>query len=300
MRKQLLYARRLFGDIGPLNKDPVTNLPGRILAPAVSIDGVYQEYDEQSETAHFTIGSRMVVDERTYHYSRATHAIGANGTFYLSVITDQYLAVSEQLTIAPASLVDTSSLVVGNAAGQFQGGDVDADELVGGWLEIWPAAHPNYIIWRRITSNTAQVAGAPASITFTVDRPLNFAVAVGSLVGIHPSIYRAVQSSFDAGLGFYQVAVGLPPIPVTIDYYFWLQTWGPCWIGASLLEWPLGHAANFVDLYFSTNEGGSRSSLQPAAACGGAIATAESPQRIGYALGAGNYGPGSMMLQLAP
>lgn len=297
MRRSLLYARRVRGDLGPLNIDPVTNLPGRILAPAVSLTGYYQDYDEQTVTQHFTIGSRMVVDERSYHYSRATHAIGDFGTFYMSVMTDQYLAVNEQNTVAPAAVTGDYTIAVGNAAGQFQAGTVVADELVGGWLEIWPGG--NYIIWRRITANTGQVAGAPAEITFTLDRPLNLDVAIGQLVGIHPSIYRAVQCSVDAGLGAYQVAVGLPPIPVTLNWYFWLQTWGPCFIGASLLSWPLS-IANYVDLYFSINEGGSRSSLQPNPACGGAIATAESPQRIGYAIGAGNYGPGSVMLQLAP
>jgi len=299
-----LYGRRIRGDIGPIGIDPRTRQPGAILAPAVSLTGAEQYYDEESAVQNFTLGSRMQVDERTYHYARAALAIVDTinpGTLYLAVMTDQILAVNDLLSAAPARVVGDVTVVVTNGGAGFQAGTVVADELVGGYVEIWSGG--NQMMWRRIIANTGQVAGVPGTITITVDRPFNHNVAVLSQVTVHPSIYRATMSFVDAGLADHCVAVGLPPIPVPINHYYWLQTWGPCFVGPTGLGvWPLAAAAagQFIDVYFSMNEGGSKSSLLANPLAGGPIATTESPQRIGYALGAGNYGSGEIMLQLAP
>ena len=280
-----ILGRRVKGDV-ILGTDPITNAPGRIIAPAVPITESDQFYNEQSAVPNYTIGSRMVVDERTYHYARASLAISNVGTYRLAVSRDQILAINDLLSAAPAKVVGDTTVVVTVAA--FQGGVVAADELVGGYIEIWPVAGGNQFMWRRIIANTAVAAGL---VTITVDRPFNFAVGLLSQVTVHPSIYRATVSAFDAGLAGYAVAVGLPPVPVTINWYYWLQTWGPCFIAPTGV-WPLG-ALNFVDVYFHS-DGCINSSL------GEAIGAGNSPQRVGYALGAGNYGSGEVMLQLAP
>jgi len=244
-----------------------------------------QDIHEQSLLQRYPIGQRYAVDERVYHYSKAALAIGNVGTYRLSVCTDQILALNDVLTVAPAAVVGDKAVTV--AVGAFQGGVVAKNEFVNGYLEMWPVAGGNQFMYRRIMGNTAVAGG---NITITVDKAFNFAVGVGSQVTIHPSVYRAVMSAFDAGLVGYQVAVGLPTIPVTNGYYFWNQTYGPCFI-APTGTWPLG-AANFVDVYMH-QDGCINSSL------GEGIGTTVSPQRVGYTLGAGNYGTGNVMLQLA-
>lgn len=245
-----------------------------------------QDIYQESAIQRYPIGLRYAVDERVFRYAKSGITMLNHATYRLAVCTDQILAINDLLSVAPAKVIGDTTVKV--AVGTFQGGVVAANELIGGYVEIWPVAGGNQFMWRLIKSNTAVSGG---QFTITVDKPFNFAVGIASQVSIHPSIYRAVKPAFQAGLGAYQVAVGLPPIPVTLNYYFWLQTWGRCFI-APTGTWPLA-AANFVDVYMHS-DGCINSSL------GEGIGTTVSPQRIGYALGAGLYGTGEVMLQLAP
>lgn len=243
-----------------------------------------QDIFEQSATQKFVIGSPKVLDERVYRYTKAITALVAPCTYRLVVATDQILAISDLLSVAPAA--PAGGVTINLAVGTFQGGVVAKDEFKSGWAEIWPVAGGNQFMWRRIVANSAVSAG---NFSITVDKPLNLAVGVASLVVVHPSIYRAVKMATDAGLAGFQMAVGVPPIPVAINNYFWLQTWGPCVVGPTG-AFPLS-IADYVDVYLHS-DGCIHSSK------GEAIGTNESPQRVGYVIGAGNYGTMSIMLQL--
>jgi len=281
VRKKTLYARRLRGDIGPLNTDPVTNLPGRILAPAVSLDGVYQDYDQESVTAHFEIGSRMVVDERTFHYSQAVAAIVYPNAFRLAVSTDQILAVNDLIsTTATTVLGRTVTLTVAG----FQGGAVPENDLRNGYVECNSVGQ---YAWRKIVSNTVAAGGV---ITITVDRPFGQIFPIGAQFSIHKSLYKNVADATTAALVGFAPAIGVPPIPVQIAYYFWLQTYGPCFIGPTG-AFPLS-VANQYDVYYHS-DGTTNSSLAEG------IAAQPSPQRIGRVMGSGNYGSGAVFLELA-
>jgi hypothetical protein len=285
--KSRLYGRRIRGDIGPIGIDPRTRLPGAILAPAVSLTGADQYYDEETAIQNFTLGSRMQVDDRVYYYSRASAAIALPTAAYrLAVSTDQILAINDLLSVG-ATLAGATQVVV--TVGAFQGGVVAADELFGGYVEIWPVAGTGFM-WRKITANTGTVVGG--NITITVDRPMENVVGAASQVSIHPSVYRNVQSAVTAGLVGFATVVGLPPRAVQNGYYFWLQTWGPCFI-APTGAWPLS-AANRYDVYF--HQDGTTADFNAEYAAG----ANPSPQRVGYVMGAGNYGCGQVMLQLCP
>lgn len=290
MKRTQVLGRRIRGDIGPTNTEKVTNLPGRIIAPAVSLTGVYQDYDEQSATANFTLGSRIVVDERTYHYARAGAALVAPCTYRLAVNADLNAATSWGMTSGGITAGQRTIVVTHGNFGEVAT-TVGLNELVGGWIEFWGAA--NAFAWRRITGNTASLAGVPATITITVDRPWNFTQAGGvGQVALHRNIYRNTQQM--GALPTYQSANGVPPIPVTIGWFFWIQTWGPCYI-ASQLGNP-GAVADFRDVY--AGAGGAILSLTDAFAAGAHV----SPQRVGYAMGMSTNGDGNndIMLQLAP
>jgi len=295
--KSKLYGRRIRGDIGPIGLDPRTRLPGAILAPAVSLTGADQYYTEESDVKNFDLGSRMVVDQRAFHYAKAGHAIAdPAGTVYLAVMTEP-LSDLWLLIAAPAKVIGDTTLAI--TIGGFQNNVLVADELVDGFIEIWPNAPAGSFMWRRIIANTAPDApGAGGVFTVTVDRPFNHDVALGGPGGciIHPNIYRETMSAVDAlaegCIGGCTVAVGLPPIPVPLDHYYWLQTYGPCCIGPTTdkpLEIPY-----FVDVYFYEN--GSVASLHYFLTTLGHIG----PQRVGYALGAENIRNMQVMLQLAP
>ena len=290
--KSRLYGRRIKGDVGPIGIDPRTRLPGAILAPAVSLTGAEQYYDEQSEVQNFDFGSRMVVDERTFHYSRAGAALVAPCTYRLAVNADLNAATTWGMALNVDIAVGdvTCTITPGVGYGEVPN-TIGLNELVGGWIEIWGAA--NAFAWRRIIGNTAILVGVPATMVVTVDRPFNFiVVAAAGVAALHRSIYRNTQTG-----GVYpgvESANGLAPIPVTIGNFFWLQTWGPCFI-APQFNAP-GFAVGSRDVYLGAN--GSVLDKLAAEALGANI----SPQRIGYAMGASTLADGNsdIMLQLAP
>jgi len=282
MRKSTLYGRRIRGDIGPLNTDPVRRLMSRIIAPAVCLTGVYQDYDEEDITQNFTIGSRMQVDDRVFYYSQAVAALAYPQQYHLVVSTDQILADNDCVSTTATTVVGRTVTV--DVTG-FQGGVVAENELEGGYAEF------NFggvlFCWRRIVSNLAAVANA---CTITVDRPFGAIYPIGAGVTLHKSIYKSVDSAAHSALFTYQPAIGVPPIEVQIDYYFWLQTYGPCWIGPTG-AFPLS-VADFYDVYYHTM-GETNSSL------GVGIGATVSPQRVGHVMGSGAYGSGAVFLELA-
>jgi len=220
VRKNLIYARRLRGDIGPLNNDPASNLPGRIIAPAVSVTGVRQEYDEASTTQHYKIGSRMVVDERVFHYGKA----GATLDCGLGAFNTYTQHISFALVAIAASGATSIVVTVGAGDGVAADGVIAEDELVGGYVVIFPADMTE-VMNRRVVGNTAGTSGNP--MTVDLDRPLSTALVGTDHAEIMASQYLNVQTG--GPYGFHTV-VGMPPISATINQYLWLQTWGPVWI----------------------------------------------------------------------
>lgn len=286
-----ILGRRVSGDIN-LGNDPIANRLGRIIAPAQRLL-VDQDYDETAAIANYLLGSRMVVDERVFHYARAGAGLVAPCTFRLQVNADLNapttwgMALNVNIVAGDVACTITPGVGYGEVANT-----VGLNELVGGWIEIWGAA--NLFMWRRIISNTAILVGVPATMVIGVDRPFNGAVAAGAgVAALHRSIYRNVQmgGSVPAIVG-YESAVGLTPVPVAIGRFFWLQTWGPCFI-APQLGAP-GAVINFRDVYM----GAAGTVISRAAA----IAAGVSFQRVGYTMGASTNADGNSdtMLQLAP
>jgi len=288
--KSRLYARRLRGDIGPLNIDPASRLPGRIFGPAVSLNGAEQYYDEQSVVQNFTFGSRMVVDERVFHYARAGAALVAPCTYRLAVNADLNAGTTWGMALNVDIAVGDVTCTITPGAGYGEVPNTIAlNELVGGWIEIWGPA--NLFMWRRIVGNTAILVGVPATMVVTVDRPFNaIVVAAAGVAALHRSIYR--NSQMGGVYPGYESANGIAPIPVANGSFFWLQTWGPCFI-APQFNAP-GFAINSRDVYLGTN--GAVLDLTAMLLAGIA------PQRIGYAMGASTNADGNsdIMLQLAP
>jgi len=282
VRKNLIYARRLVGDIGPLNTDPARRLMGRIIAPAVSITGVYQDYDEEDVTQHYRIGSRMQVDDRVYYYSQAVAAIVYPYHYRMAVSTDQVLAANDCLSETATTAIGTQVTL---AVAGFQGGAIPANDLEGGYVEINHGG--NLYAWRRIVSNLVAVGN---SCVITVDRPFGAIFPIGAQFSIHKSLYKNVTDPVTAALVGYAPAIGVPPIEVQIAYFFWLQTYGPCFIGPTG-AFPLS-VANQYDVYYH-QDGTTESSLTEG------IAIQPSPQRVGHVMGSGNYGSGAVFLELA-
>ncbi len=280
MRKSLIYARRLVGDIGPLNTDPVRRLPGRVIAPAESITGYYQDYDVASDTQHYRIGSRMQVDERVFYYGSAGNTlipdVGAKNAYTQCV---GFAALPTVLTLAASY---TLIVTVAGTDGIAGNGNIGLNELRNGWIVIFM---PNAAINRRVVGNTLVAGGGP--MTVTMDRPLGVDVPNTEHAEIMHSPYKSVIQSVN---DIYSV-VGMAPVAATVGQFVWLQTWGPVWAAA---QGVVGVGANKKVVF---RNDGSLDEFDPAD-----IATYHA-QTAGYVLcpsRTGGQGAPFFQLQLAP
>jgi hypothetical protein len=299
-KRGFISGSRIVGDIGGLSSilDPVSGTWAQMISPAVNLTGVTQTpWDLNGSAAqNYELGSRLVVDERVFHYARAGAALVPPCQYRLQTNGDIQSANTWGMALAaPGIVAGVSSFVVthGNY-GLPAATTVALNELKGGWVEIWGAG--NVFMWRRIVSNTASLAGVPATLTIVVDKPFEIAVAAGpGVVALHRNFYYNVVmgGSVPAIVG-YESAVGLTPIAVGIGRYFWLQTYGPCFI-ASQLGNP-GAVIGFRDVYLGA--AGTVVSKLVAEAGGANV----SPQRVGYISGASTNADGNndVVLQLAP
>ncbi len=221
-----ILGRRIKGDI-IMDTDPFTNAPGRLLGPAVRLTNTDQFYDEASDVQNFTIGSRMLVDERAFRYARAAGVlipdVGAK------CIWDQ--AIAHRVVANTPALSTQITITTAAPDGLAGDGSFAANELEGGYIVIWPTV-ANHVINRRILANSLR-AGAGAMVV-TLDRPIPILTGAGATGECMASQYAHVLLDNDDA----HSVVGVPMIAATNHQYVWLQTWGPIWCapgGAGLL-----------------------------------------------------------------
>src|ERR1035437_7093978 len=100
-----------------------------------------------------------------------------------------------------------------------------------------------------IIGNQAVAAGG-VSCTVTVDEALDLAVSVGvtniETLG-NPYAYVTSMNVTNSG---YVSALGVPAVTCAAGLYFWLQTWGPCWVTSDGLT---ADDTGDRDVYFRSN-----------------------------------------------
>ena len=142
---------------------------------------------------------------------------------------------------------------------------------------------------RRIISNTAS---SGTTCTITLDGPI--AVAGTHAVEIIPSLYGDLQTS---GSNEYDGVAGVPARTATNNQYFWVQTWGPCWIAPGGAGTP-GSTAMERTVYF-VGDGSINGDV-------GFVAPTTEPERrqvAGFIIQtdtSGSGGPPFVMLQVSP
>lgn len=174
-----------------------------------------------------TCGDRVVTpDGRVFRYAKAgTGGVQSEWGAAMPLKTIDVAVAPAQATGAGAVGSQSVTLTVSATSGVAGNGAFALDELRGGYVVIGngSAQHPQM---RCITGNPAKVAGA-ASLTVTLDAKLTAAVSVGvTTIETMTNPY----SDLVPGSGGYQTFLGIPARTATVGQYFWLQTWGPCWI----------------------------------------------------------------------
>jgi len=228
--KTYLYGPRIRGDID-LGVDP-SSIDGagqqnwaKMIFPGMKLAGQSDQLiTAQSATQKFAIGTRRIEYGRTFRYSKcgATTTTAAlarllwNGCYEpecASPYEDRDGFYGDLLTAASVgdNYLDLEEVSAGRAANAFQGG----------YLTPFDTNYNQYYIVKSDASTS----------TYTrvyLDHPLVQAISATNGIQAYYSPYSKI---IDGSLSAFYTAMGKSNCgDITTDYYFWLQTAGPCWI----------------------------------------------------------------------
>ena len=209
-------------------------LASHVLSDGLLAGGVWQNLYEQSLTQNFPIGTRLQIQDRTFHYACAggTTAVamkaGHNASAEYSANTAAVAYAAGATTII---FLDTDT----RAAHYYQNGYAWVMNLVSG-------------VYQFLKIKDSLVAeAADNQVTLELYDPLPFAIPASTWLTVHRNPYASILFTTVNTSSM----VGVPLIPVTSGYFFWIQTWGPCF-GTAMSAIP-GAAANDRAVYFNSD-----------------------------------------------
>jgi len=271
-----------------------------------------QWYDEQSSTQLHQLGAKLVVDdgggEMVFRYAHiaanAASAWRGRGMSNLGLYGDDGTLGADNgflyaATITEAAAGATEITVTLSGAGGSNNITCAENELAGGYIVIMPAVWTGWI-GGRIRSNTAAVAGV---MTVTLVEGIQDACAAASPTRLTWNPYAYVGTPLTNGSAWrWTSVVGCLNLNATVDYYVWLQTWGPYVAQTSAYgTYDIGRGTHDRNVFFD-GYGGFMSSAYMVANGH----PAENYQRAGFVL-ANTYAPTEtlswmplVMLQISP
>lgn len=259
--------------------DPITKtmdlmVNGRIVRKYGSAGDSAIVHSTNSATQQYDLGTPLEVDDRVYRYCRAGSAL----TRFVAGCNDDQWGLTNEAADATSAIGSTSVTIAETVA--------TLNSLSGGTLVIFTSP----LQMRRIVSNAASDG---TSTVCEIDAPLEAAVTTAStwITGYYNIYYDVTAPPSTSGDVDYITFVAVPVCTVTSGYYFWGQTWGPCYgVAGSTVP---GSAARQREIYFST--AGNVLDYGDGSAGTGA-------QYAGYLLPRTGSGAGDQfyMLQLAP
>lgn len=171
--------------------------------------GVGQSIYAQTLTPTTTIGARLKVGNRTFHYARTEGGVTAGKMAVYACDTDAEAPVTVAHPITTTELTITAASTI--VKDQYAEGMLIVHQGTGLGDQYVIKSHPG------IASSSTGV------ITIYEPGLLTAWVIANTDITLWANPYMGVaQSSSTASAG-----AGVPLIDTTDQYYFWLQTWGP-------------------------------------------------------------------------
>lgn len=170
---------------------------------------------EHSVTQEHAIGRRLITwDGRVFRYGRAatTTIEAGKGCKFYGTMADDGIALT-----SPAAQRVAGDRYMTVASETFA-----EDELRGGYACLYTAS-PLYQ-QMMILHNTYCSA---TTVTIDFDRALEGTLTTSNGIEVLPNPYRYMGYVNDTT---YTSVAGVAMVSPTTAYYFWLQTWGICWI----------------------------------------------------------------------
>lgn len=212
-----IWGRRILGD-QVMGFDPVTGKLGRLYGPAAKIvGGVEQDFLAFSATPNYTVAAKMRADESKYRYCYNGGVALLPGTVIQSPLPDAaYLGMALVAATVPGATSFTITVPAGVG--------IVANQYVGGYLAC-DAGALGVGIRLRILSHGTVVAGGGQVIFVTVDpAPVAFTNGVHTFQLMGNPYYAVITTPASPPTA---KVVGVAPIAVPINNYFWLITHGP-------------------------------------------------------------------------
>ena len=198
----------------------------------VTIEGGQADIVKESATALHPVGTRMVLEDgRVFRYALNGGTALSKGKLCSNALAegDEYEDLTSQDAATTAD--DNITLLVAYSTASVT---CAADRFKEGYMYVNTGTGAGQVV--QIAKNDAggSSTGATVKIYFKEDEYLSAALDTSSSkIGLVKNLYDSVvvhSKCTNYAPGY--VPVGIPPIEVTANYYFWLQTWGP----AAVLE----------------------------------------------------------------
>jgi hypothetical protein len=188
----------------------------------------------------YPLGTLLRLGGRTFAYAKASGDCHTEWGAYKAKLTNSNAVAPTQATAAAQAAAYPGETLAAGAAGSFYvtvtidteigvltTGVLSANELAGGYIVIGngSAQHPQN---RMIVSHPALTTTGGA-LTLRLDSPLERAVTASTTnIELMECPYYNVKA--DGSGGDYVTFVGIPTVEAVSGEYFWVQTWGPCWV----------------------------------------------------------------------
>ena len=177
-----------------------------------------------TKNPQYDVGDRVVLpDGRVFRYGKSYSSLASGqvmGPGYGACFYGQ--AGSRSGLVAATQALGDKSLTIASQT-------LTLDELRGGYLYLWETGD-SYVQQRGIIGNT-EVSNA--TVTIYLDAPLERAITTSCGVEFLPNPYLSLAGYYGNESNYASVA-GVPTVRVaTASAYFWIQTWGPCYVGCA-------------------------------------------------------------------
>ena len=211
----------------------------------LSITGPFDKWLTPNITQRAPLGTRMTFpDGRVFRYAKA----GATALDIGKVMQECVVTTGHTKDLVPAATAIGETVVTLTNATTA----VTANMYAEGYLFV--NAGPGVGQTCTIKSHPAEATGiGNYCVTLEPEDALQVAlVAATSKIGVRKNLYKDIVVAAIAKTG---PPIGVTPSAVTEEYYFWLQTWGPCAVLTNgtviraLAVGPSGTTAGAVDVY---------------------------------------------------
>ena len=172
---------------------------------------------DESSTQRQPLGTRLILpDGRVFRYCKnGGVALSIGRLVQEAVVTTGH---DKDLAVAAAAAVGATAVTITNATTA-----IVANDYKEGYIFFNTAAGVGQIC--TIKSHPAEATGTGSCvITLEDEDALKVALTTASKAGLRKNIFDDVVVAPTTATG---VPIGVCPNAVTINYFFWLQTWGP-------------------------------------------------------------------------